>query len=1156
MRTHRSLIGLGCGLFLMMASASVVRADEVYGRIRGTVTDPTGAVMPGVEVAAINVATGVRRSTNTTTAGTFELINLTAPATYHLTAEHSGFKRYEVRGIALSLNQIFVLNVLMELGHTSQHVTVEANPMQVEMTSMQMGARITGNAVVTLPLNGRNWVDLQKTLPGVVESMGDYTRNFSTNGARAQDNGFMVNGTDSNDLALNVPLVIPSPDAIAEVNMITNTINPEYGRNGGAILNAVTKSGTNKFHGTGFEFYRDPFLNARNFFLPEPEQFHQNQLGGTFGGPIRRDHTFFFFSYQGTFNRQPIQPGVGFAGGTTTVFSANQRNGVFPSLATAAHRSPFPLVGESGATYPAGTPYSTIFPTGHIPTADISQVATNLISTYMPLPSGSNSEFSWNPITTNKNNQYITRIDQNFSARDSLAGYWFLEQDTAVEQEPFFGGSLPGFGETNTARILHTNVTWNHTFGASAINEARMGYNRLGYNAANPVKPVLPSSVGFTGINPQSTAGAGIPCIDMIAYEPPTGSCLFGFSYDGPQPRIDQTYQVSDNLAFLRGSHALKLGFDMRRAQVFNPFFFVNNGYFQFYGSGSYSTGDSAADFMLGVPDFYEQSSGGVVDTRTQEYYTYFQDQWKVRPNLTLTYGVGWQINTPQNDIFNGGLAVNAFRPGQQSAVFPSAPQGLLFPSDQGISTSSYYTPWHNFAPRLGFAWSLDDKRSWSVRGGFGTYYNQLEEQLALQNLQAVPFSLTDFGITDVGGSPSFAAPFTDVASGHSIPNKYPFTPPKPGTPVDFSFFQPMILKVFDPKLTTPSAYNYNLTIEHQLSGSVIVSLAYVGHLGRHLSERYELNPAGQAPGVNPICAADPGCFPSNMGFAEPQSFRYNPLTFASVGIQATDGNSNYNSLQATMTRRLSRGLETQASYTWSHSLDTTSSVANVGGFGAPNPFNRSANYGDSSYDARQRFVVSYSYDLPSARHYNAFRPLPSRLTEGWRISGDTTFQTGFPLGLTDSSENSLTCWQGLSSYGCADRPNVVGSVQISAPRNTSLVNATRGGSTQRSNYYFNPNSFAPEQRGVMGNSGRNFFHGPGIDNWDFGLYKDTRVTESSRIEMRFEFFNLFNHTRFDAPGADVNATSQFGRVTAAQPPRIIQLAAKFFFEVAWPSWR
>jgi multisubunit Na+/H+ antiporter MnhG subunit len=205
MRTHRSLISLSFGLFLMMASAGVVRADEVYGRIRGTVTDPTGAVMPGVEVAAINVATGVRRSANTTTAGTFELINLTAPATYHLTAEHSGFKRYEVRGIALSLNQIFVLNVLMELGHTSQHVTVEANPMQVEMTSMQMGARITGNAVVTLPLNGRNWVDLQKTLPGVVESMGDYTRNFSTNGARAQDNGFMVNGTDSNDLALNVP---------------------------------------------------------------------------------------------------------------------------------------------------------------------------------------------------------------------------------------------------------------------------------------------------------------------------------------------------------------------------------------------------------------------------------------------------------------------------------------------------------------------------------------------------------------------------------------------------------------------------------------------------------------------------------------------------------------------------------------------------------------------------------------------------------------------------------------------------------------------------------------------------------------------------------------------------------------------------------------
>ena len=252
----------------------------------------------------------------------------------------------------------------------------------------------------------------------------------------------MVNGTDSVDLALNTPLVIPSPDAIAEVNMITGTINPEYARNGGAILNAVTKSGTNHFHGSAFDFYRDPFLNARNFFLPQPEQFHQNQFGGTVGGPIWKDHTFFFFSYEGTYNRQPIEPGPRICRCTTNVFTADERNGVFPDLAASPSTSAFPLLGEDGATYPAGMPDSTIFPTGHIPQTDISPIAKNLVSTYMPMPNLGDSQFSWNPVATNKNNQFITRIDHNFGPRDSLSGYWFIENDNARDDEPFFGGSF------------------------------------------------------------------------------------------------------------------------------------------------------------------------------------------------------------------------------------------------------------------------------------------------------------------------------------------------------------------------------------------------------------------------------------------------------------------------------------------------------------------------------------------------------------------------------------------------------------------------------------------------------------------------------------------------------------------------------------------
>jgi hypothetical protein len=589
----------------------------------------------------------------------------------------------------------------------------------------------------------------------------------------------------------------------------------------------------------------------------------------------------------------------------------------------------------------------------------------------------------------------------------------------------------------------------------------------------------------------------------------------------------------------------------------------VNNGYYEFYGTGTFSTGDEGADFLLGIPDIYEQTSGGYIDARTQEYYSYFQDQWKARPNLTLTYGVGWQINTPQNDIFNGGVAVNAYRPGVQSTVYPTAPPGLLFPGDQGLSVSTYGNSLRHFAPRLGFAWSPDRVHKWSVRGGFGIYYNQIEEELTLQNLQSPPFSLTDFGAGDVGAVPSFANPYSGYAPSYgengnlvgaspaSLSNRFPFTPPPPGSKnVDFSFFYPMTLKVFDPNLTTPSAYNYNFTVQRELSASTVMQVGYVGHMGRHLEERVSIDPAGQAPGVNPVCAAEPSC----SYFGMDPSTLANPLTengalvYGGVGEQATVANSNYNSLQISVTKKATHGLEFQSSYTWSHSLDPISSVENVGGGGALNPFNRQDNYGDSAYDARNRFVISYSYQIPSVRHYDSFRGVPSRLVEGWRIAGTTTLQSGFPLSLTDTSYNSLTCWY-YSSFGCADRPNVLGPVATFNPRMASLDNQTHGGTTIQSNYFFNPNDFTPEVRGVLGDAGRNFFHGPGINNFDLGLYKDTKITESTKVELRLEVFNLFNHTQFidNAVGIDINS-SFFGRATGAFDPRIIQLAAKFYF--------
>jgi hypothetical protein len=1155
MRIHPVLKALFLGVVIGILAVSQVRADDVYGRIRGTVTDPSGAVIPGVPVTAVNTGTGLTRSIKTGSDGGYELLNLPAPAVYTVSVEQVGFKRFLADDISLALNQVYVLNITLELGKTSQQVTVEAAGGQVETTSIERGARLTSSQVVSLPLNGRDWIQLQQTLPGVVGNLpGDVgPDNFSTSGARSQDNGFLINGIDNNDLPLNNPNAIPSPDAIGEVNMITNTINPEYGRSSGAVLNAVTKSGTNQFHGDGFEFYRDPFLNARNFFLPTPAQFHQNQFGATIGGPIWKNHTFFFFSYQGTRNREPITAGRGYGGGTTPVLTADQLSGQFADLASSKGSSPFSLVGDSGATFPAGTLYSTIFSQGVLPPGDMSSISTGLVSKYMPPPNFNGNEYSYSPITTNTFNQYITRIDHNFSSKDSLSAYWFFEQDTTLESESFYGSALPGFGDEATPRPDVMSLTWNHTISSSIINEAKVGYNRLGYASVYPQSIVQPSSLGFTGIIPQNPKVAQVPCVQVIPLFNGNGGCTFGFSEDGPQPRIDQTYQASDNFTWIKGRHTLKFGFDMRRSQVWNPFYFLHNGFYEFEGSGSYTTGDPSADFLLGIPDYYVQSSGGIIDARARQYYSYAQDQFKVLPNLTVTFGTGWQINMPTADIYNENLAINAYVPGQQSSVYPTSPPGLVFPGDTGINTAGYFPKYNHFGPRLGFAWSPGSSTKWSLRGGLGVYYNQVEEELTLQNLLAPPLALEDFGIGDVGGSPSFAAPFTDIKTGASIPNKYPFFAPAKGSQVNFGFFEPFSLSVISPSFTTPSAYNYNLTLEHEITGSTIVSVAYVGHQGRHLEAAYEANPPGMPNGTNPTCVATPGCNTDNIGFTAPQTFR-NPLTnngeivFGSVGYQSTNANSNYNSFQATATRHTSRGLELQASYTWSHSLDNTSSYENVGSGSAMNPFNLESNYGDSAYDARQRVVVSYSYEIPSVRQYQSFQAIPSRLTDGWRVGGITTFQTGFPIDTTDSADNSDTCYAEESHYGCSDRPNVLGRQQLANPRTGTFTNGNPAGTRMPgSNYYFNPNTFGPEANGVLGDAGRNYFHGPGLNNWTVGVYKDTRITESTKIELRFEFFNIFNHAQFENPVEDIN-NPLFGQVVAAYDPRIIQLAAKFVF--------
>lgn len=1152
----RIFVVLAILLGLSILAIRPAHADELYGRVRGIVSDSTGAVLPGVQVKLTNVGTNTTEQLASGPDGAFEFINL-KPGTYKLNAAKAGFKGFEATSIQVIQNQIFVQNVTMELGTVAETVEVVANPAQVEQSSMQLTNTISSRMVTDLPLNGRNWIYLQQTLPGVVLPDTRFNTNFSTNGSQGQQNSYLINGNDSNDLPLNSPLAPPNPDTIEEVKLVTNTINPEFGRNSGAILNAVTKSGTNSFHGTAFEFYRDTFLNVHDFFHKTPPIFHQNQYGGTVGGPILKNKSFFFFGLQITRARQP---GAN-SNGTTNVFTQNMLNGIWdPTKMSTTKTNPFPIVGSSGATFPAGTPWATIFPTGVVPTSDYNPLAAQLVQKFVPLPNCGTSTctlFSFNPVTKLKANQFTGRFDQNLGKNDSLWFYAYANDQSTLNDIAFSAASLPGFGDKSVPFTKQFTTAWQHTFSPDMLNEFRAGYTRLNFDTGTPQTLVNPSSVGFTNIFPQIAQGAGYPRMTI------TGFFNLGFTSNGPQPRKDQTYQLTDNYTWIKGRHSLKFGYDGRRFQVWNPFGARNNGSFSFSNSAKFSTGNPGLNFLLGIPTSYNQGSGQLIIAKAYEHYIYAQDQWRFRDNLTITYGAGYQIDTPIAEYQNKGLSRACFIPGQQSRVFPvgtapdgkpgGAPVGLNFPGDPGCDIrGGVPTRYDHIGPRVGFAYTPDwgrwtgGKGKTSIRGGFGIYFNRGEEELNLQDLGVPPTGQTSNGVGDIGLSPSFPDPWTDIAGRGSLANKFPFVAPAGGTIVDFGQFFPLGISVDDPKMTTPYAMNYNFTVERELPSQVILRVAYVGAQGRHLVEAFSFNPMTPA-GVQtcltiPACASNGDQAPVNF----PNLFQFPGNVWGNSGMQHTIGTSNYNSLQITADKRYTHGLQFTTSYTYSHSLDTGSSFEDVAfnTAGSFDPYgNRARDYGASAFDARHRFTVVFSYDLPKT----SFMP---RVLGGWRVTGQTVVQTGFPINLEDTNELSLVCSTTFSFYGCPDRPNLVSIPQTLDPRAST------------NHLWFNPASFTDNPTGTLGNVGRGLLYGPGYWGTNFSIQKDTKITERTTVQLRLEAYNVFNHANFgnpnDAAGTSDVASPTFGQITALRSfvnngpspegSRLIQLAAKFIF--------
>jgi Carboxypeptidase regulatory-like domain len=1158
----------------------------ISGSISGRVTDPSGAVIPKAQVTAIDTGTGVQHITRTDASGFYSLPDLPI-GTYEVVVRHQGFKSFRVTRLVINANTALRIDASLELGATTQSVTVTSAALHVETTSTQMGDVITGTQMTAIPLNGRSYTDLLALQPGVAPvTTGEYTvaasganltpsgnlnsGNLSISGGRESANGFMVNGGNVEEPGSNGSEVIPDLDAIAEFRILTNNFDAEYGQYSGGLVNVVTKSGTNQFHGDGFDFLRNTSLDARNFYaynqtnpvtgaqIPGSaiEAFRQNQFGGTFGGPIIHNKVFFFGDYQGTRSTQGEDSGL------IAVPTIAERAGDFSAVSsqlTGTVSGPYfanMLSTKLGYPVSAGEPYylsgctassQCVFPNAVIPQSAFSAPSAALLK-YIPTPNLPGGLFSNSALNeTLSDDKWSSRVDANTRA-GMLSAYYFFDDWTLVN--PYAAGDLGSSAGANVGRAQQVEFSDTKSFGATMVNVARLNFTRLAGASDTPTSGVGPtySSLRFAspsagGPNPVETSTEGVPYVSTNE---------FSFGVDPSEvAETNNTFEMMDDLTKVSGTHTLKFGGQLSFIQVNLSGLQELNGEFNFSGA---ETGDDIADYLLGAQSTYAQGEEEPQDTRSRYGAIYGEDSWRATPNLTLNYGLRWNVSTPWLEIHN---ELQTLIYGKQSATFPGAPLGWVFPGDPGVPRTIAPIPYDDFAPRLGVAYSpgangglagrlFGGPGKSSFRAGYGIFYTAYEDAGSFNGDGDSPFGF--YYVSPV--PPLFAAPFIDLATGQNNGQRFPaplpplnVSPSNPDTSINWSNFEPISSSpVWEHTNSTPYTESYMASFQRQIASNNVLSVSYVGTQGHHLLVDQESNPANEAQclALNSSSAVLPGT-PTCGPFGEtglfypvsgpPTSVRPYGPDFGSNAFFATAANSNYNALEVSA-RHTSDRMTFLASYTYSKSLDNGSSYgAGInGGDEMLNPINPKLSKALSAFDLTHNFVFSYSYELPFDKLFHA-----NRLTQGWILTGITRFATGFPVTITDPTDDSLIggCTNGPG--GCVDTPNFTpGSI-------LSNTNPRSG------NEYFNTSLFTEEPLGQLGDSSRRFFTGPGINDFDMALLKNFRLSERFRVELRGEFFNIFNHAQFENPNGEFTS-STFGYVTGANAPRIAQVALKLFF--------
>lgn len=1065
--SRRDLIVRMKRLAILSSLLAAICSAQSGGAITGLVSDSTGAVIPATPIRALQTQTGQRVETLSDDQGRFVFPRLPA-GNYRLEAAKTGFRQFVSEELRLDADQTRRAEIILQVGDASESVQVTGAVSLVETVGGAIRETVDEKRINELPLNGRNALQLQFLVPGAVPSVGanNLGQNdpVSINGSRGISNNYLLDGGDNNDPQLNVAALVPNPDSLEEFSILTNNYSAEYGRGSGGVVNAITKSGTNRLRGSLWEFLRNDTFDARNFFALSPPPLRRNQFGASLGGPVElprlyrgRGRTFFFASFESLRERRAN------TFSSLVVPTALERAGDFSQ---STRKPTDPLSRQP-------------FPNAVIPPQRFDPAGQRFLGIFIPQPNAAGGRHIFNSPYSQNRDQLITRFDHNLGARHRLSARYFNDWDNerATAGLPILKSSVH-FNTSNTMG----NHTW--TVSPALLNTVQFSLGRVSIERG-PL-PVL------DGVNYEKL-GVKVRS-DTPQYATNWRGSVSGFWNMGQDNLVAidrRTYQAQDNGSWTHGAHLVKFGGEYRRASSDRSTANLTDPQFTFDGSVAVN---AFADFLLGRPSRMNQGSLRVNAVRAPAFAAFAQDDWKIRRNLTLSFGTRYEPFFP---FYDGRDNVGVFRAGVQSTLYPLAPAGLVFAGDPGVPRAGVASDWNNFAPRLSVAWSPRAKTS--VRAAYGVFH----ETPAIHQLSA--FANTQPFSTQVQVNRPFS--FSDPYNG--LVNPFPYTPPRTGAERQrFTFLRPVVVgESYDPALAAGYMQQWNVNLQRETLQGIVVTAGYVGSKGTRLPMQRELNQAAFAPGATA----------GNVDQRRP----YGP-NFGSIASYESNGFSTYHSLQLTLNKRFSRGYTVLANYTWAKSLDNVS-VDTMGAI--QNSLNLKPEKARSDFDIRRRFVASFLWELPSPRERAA-----RLVAGGWQVNGIVTASTGNPFNIVSGQDRAL-------AGSGAQRPNQVGDPHLDTGR-------PRG---ERIARYYAPTAYALPPAGSYGNSGRNPLTGPGSFNLDASVIKAVALREGLRLQFRGEFFNALNHPNFSNPVGNIGAATA-GSILSASAPRILQFGLRLAF--------